>query len=121
MAMFATAGYDKPSEYSIKIWDAKTRELVATLKGHTNSVWCLAWSQDGKTLISGSFDHSIRTWITKTWKQLALLDGHTSAVLGNGIAISPNGRILASASADSTARLWNFENSQPISSPLHHV
>jgi WD40 repeat protein len=43
----------------------------------------------------------------------------TSTVFG--IAISPNGRILASASWDNTARLWNLENSQPISSPLQHV
>jgi WD40 repeat protein len=48
-----------------------------------------------------------------------VLDGHTATV--HGIAISPNGRILASALADDTAQLWNLENSQPISSPLHHA
>jgi WD40 repeat protein len=118
MTMFATAGDDE-SKHPIKIWDAKTGELVASFKGHKHWVWCLAWSSDGKTLISGSRDHSIRTWNTKTWKQLAVLDGHTSTVFG--VAISPNGCILASASLDNTARLWNLENSQPISSPLQHV
>jgi WD40 repeat protein len=82
-------------------------------------VWCLAWTPDGTTLISGSHDPSIRTWNTKTWKQLGVLDGHIGAVFG--LAISPNGRILASASLDNTARLWNLENSQPISSPLYHA
>jgi WD40 repeat protein len=47
-----------------------------------------------------------------------VLEGHTSYVFD--IEISPNGRILASTSVD-TARLWNLENSQPISSPLHHA
>jgi WD40 repeat protein len=120
MAMFATAGYDESIPHPIRIWDAKTGELVATLNEHTDWVWCLAWTPDGETLISGSADHSIRTWNTKTWKQLALLDGHTDSGI-YAIAISPNGRILASVSLDNTARLWNLENSQPISSPLHHA
>ena len=46
------------------------------------------------------------------------MTGHTYFVCG--IAISPNGRILASASYNNTARLWNLENSQPIGSPLQH-
>jgi WD40 repeat protein len=69
-------------------------------------------------LISGSFDGLIRTWDTVTWRQTAVLMGHTALVYG--IAISPNGRILASASWDRTARLWNLENGQQIGSPLQH-
>jgi WD40 repeat protein len=125
--LIATSGYEGPSipdstESQVKIWDAKTGKLVVTLKEHTHSVWavwCLAWTPDGKTLISGSSDHSIRTWNTTNWKQITVLDGHTDAVIG--IAISPNGRILASTSWDKTARLWNLENGQPISLPLKHV
>src|SRR5205807_1898245 len=45
--------------------------------------------------------------------------GHTSLV--HDIAISPNGRILASASWDSTARLWNLENGQPIAFPAYRL
>jgi WD40 repeat protein len=45
--LFATAGRDGPwhtdlAESSVKIWDAKTGKLVATLKGHTHAVRCLA-------------------------------------------------------------------------------
>jgi WD40 repeat protein len=51
--------------------------------------------------------------------QTAVLHGHTNIVYG--IATSPNGRILASASSDNTARLWNLENGQPIGLPLEHA
>jgi WD40 repeat protein len=117
MTTIATAGYNKYEEEYLKIWDAKTGKLVANLK-HTHEVFSLAWTADGKTLISGSLDPSIRTWNTTTWQQIAVLTGHTTIVYG--IAISPNGRILASASYDNTARLWNLETGQPIGSPLQH-
>jgi WD40 repeat protein len=84
-------------------------------------VQCLAWTKDGKTLVSGSFDYSIRIWNTKTWKQIVVLNEHTSSSFVNALAISPNGRVLASASQDSTARLWNLDNGQPISSLLQHA
>jgi WD40 repeat protein len=121
--LIATGGWDgllaDSAECSIKIWDAKTGKLVATLEGHTDLVRCLAWTKDGKTLISGSFDSSIRTWNTTNWQQSTVQDDHTGVVYG--IAISPNDRILASASYDNTARLWNLDNGQPIGSPIHHT
>ncbi|KIK39017.1 hypothetical protein CY34DRAFT_808779 [Suillus luteus UH-Slu-Lm8-n1] len=122
--LIATGGRDgpytgKPIESSVKIWDAKTGKLVATLKGHTDTVLCLAWTKDGKTLISGSHDSSIRIWNTTNWQQTAVLDEHTDTIFA--IAISPNDRILASASDDKTARLWNLDNGKPISSPLQHA
>jgi WD40 repeat protein len=122
--LIATAGLDglytgEPIESSVKIWEAKTGKLVATLKGHIDAVRCLAWTKDGKTLISGSWDSSIRTWNTTNWKQTAVLNEHTDSVFA--IVISPNDRILASASWDKTARLWNLDNGQPISSPIQHA
>jgi WD40 repeat protein len=125
MTLIATCGCGcfgpEPREFSVKIWDATTGKLVTTLKGHTDDVWCLAWTKDGKTLISGSTDSSIRTWDTTNWQQTAVLDEHTNPPRPvYAIAISQNGRILASV-YDHTARLWNLENGQPISSPIQHA
>lgn len=123
MSLIATSGWDgraanKRHEHSIKIWDAKTGKLVATLKGHTWTTCSLAWTEDGKTLISKSYDRSVRTWDTTKWVQTAILE-HADYVWA--IAVSPNGRILASASDDETVRLWNLDNKQPISLPLQHA
>jgi WD40 repeat protein len=114
--MIATGGLQF-GEKSIKIWDGKTFGLVTTLKGDASAL-CMAWTADGKRLISGSTNGSIVTWNTSTWKQLAVFTAHMGAIFA--ISISPNERILASASWDKTARLWNIENGQPIGSPLHH-
>jgi WD40 repeat protein len=117
-SMIATGGYNKlENDRLIKIWDGKTFGLVTTLKLEGNA-WCMAWTADGKRLISGSIDGSIVTWNTSTWKQLAVFTGHTERIIA--ISISPNERILASASWDFTARLWNIENGQQIGSALVH-
>lgn len=118
--LIATSGHQYGAAWHlIKIWNSKTGVPVATLKGHTNGVPCLAWTADGKTLISGSHDHSIRKWNTSTWRQIAVLTKHTGNVFA--LALSPNGRILASVSQDKTAHLWDIEMGHPISSPLHHA
>jgi WD40 repeat protein len=124
MSLIATAGWDRPETEestecsNIQIWNAKTGKLVTTLKGHTEQVRCLAWTKDGKTLISGSYDNSIMTWNTTKWEQIAILDVHAEVF---ALAISPNDRILASALYDRTTRLWNLDNNQPISLPLQHA
>jgi len=78
MTMIATGGNSKDLKEFIKIWDAKTGKLITNLKGHTHTVFCLAWTADGSTLISGSYDDSIRTWNTTTWQQIHVLTGHTN-------------------------------------------
>ncbi|KAG2751654.1 WD40 repeat-like protein [Suillus brevipes Sb2] len=86
--LIATGGWARDASL-IKIWDAKTGKLVATLKGHTNTVRCLAWTKDGKTLISGSLDCSIRTWNTAKWQQTMVLDEHTGTSLKVKIRYKP--------------------------------
>ncbi|KIK33007.1 hypothetical protein CY34DRAFT_813916 [Suillus luteus UH-Slu-Lm8-n1] len=110
----ATGGYE---ENAVEIWDAKTGELLNTLE-HDYMVWSLAWTSDGKKLISGSLG-LIRTFDTATWKQIAVLEGHAFSCV-YGISLSPNNRLLASASTDNKARLWNLDTNLPVGSPLHH-
>jgi WD40 repeat protein len=111
--IFATGGF---KQNGIKVWDAKTGELVVTLK-HNRIVFSLAWTSDGKKLISTSYG-PITIFDTATWQEIAILEGHTSAVWA--ITLSSNNRLLASASDDNTARLWNLDTNLPVGPPLHH-
>ncbi|KAG2153033.1 WD40-repeat-containing domain protein [Suillus bovinus] len=106
------------NENAIQIWDTKTGGLLNTLN-HDIQVWSLAWTSDGKKLISGSRG-PIRIFDTATWEQIAILEpGHTHRV--TAISLSQNEHILASASWDKIASLWNLKTNLQVGPPLQHA
>src|SRR5262249_10858631 len=104
----ASAGLDQ----TIKLWDITTGQEVLTLRGHLDSVFCLAFSADGHQLASGSADNTVRVWDATPLEpqptpEYLTLRGHTGAV--TDVAFHPtDGRSLVSAGTDGTARLWDF-------------
>ena len=72
---------------------------------HTESVRCVAFSPDSKTLATGSDDKFIRLWDLAAGKEVRKLNGHEFAV--TSVAFSPDGLTLASGSWDKTLRLWD--------------
>jgi WD40 repeat protein len=81
--------------------------VVTTLKGHTEAVYTIAFSPDGKLVLTGSFDKTLKLWETATGKELKTFGGqagHQNLVLS--AAFSPDGRMFASGAADNTAKLW---------------
>ncbi|MGE5264750.1 MAG: WD40 repeat domain-containing protein [Acidobacteriota bacterium] len=59
---------------------------------------------DGKLVASAQEGKRIQLWQTATGTGLAPLSGHVDSV--SGIAFSPDGTRIASASTDGTVRLW---------------
>jgi len=46
----------------VRIWDARTGELLETLRGHRGSVWSVAFTPDGHGLVNGSSDKTLKYW-----------------------------------------------------------
>ena len=46
----------------VRIWDARTGELLETLRGHIHRVWDVAFTPDGRGLVSGSADETLKYW-----------------------------------------------------------
>ena len=97
----------------IRLWDVQKQELIGILKGHTDYIYTVAFSSDGKTLASGGSDKSIRLWDIKEQKQIGLLN-HKNTV--GFVAISPDGKILASGDAEGELLLWNIQEQKQIGS-----
>jgi WD40 repeat protein len=93
---------------------AQTNPLYS-LRTHIWDVSTLAFSPDGQTLVSGSFDETIQVWNLKTRKLIRSLPGHKDGV--NAVVISPDGQTFVSAggstkpTTDKTIRVWKLKQS----------
>jgi WD40 repeat protein len=101
-----------------RLWDLNAispADPSLLLRGHAEWINAVAFSPDNRRLVTGGNDKTMRVWdvsaaLNSTQRAaelqpIAILRGHEGAI--NALAVSPNGRWLASAGADATIRLWD--------------
>jgi WD40 repeat protein len=104
---FAPMGTGDQRVGAIRLYEFATGQMTQLLKGHGNTVSGLAFSPDGKRLVSGSSDNSAIIWDVKTGLILHRLSGHKYRV--NDVAFSSDGTLVATASDDETLKLWRAD------------
>ena len=103
---------DDPGLSAAALWDACDGRHLATLSGHTAFISQVAFSHDGRWLVTASYDGTLRRWDAESGSPLGVLAGHRDWVVG--VAFSPDDRALASCSFDGTARLWDAATGEPL-------
>ncbi|WP_232668326.1 WD40 repeat domain-containing protein [Pseudonocardia sp. TRM90224] len=128
---------------SLRLWDVGSHQQIGEpitptglVEGHQvmdNTIFALAVSPDGRTAAAGGttrtsdfrnhihFDiedrYPVHVWDAESRQQIgAPLEGHTAPVVD--IVFSPDGRTIATASADRTIRLWDSTSHRQIGEPL---
>lgn len=111
-------------DHVLRLYHAETGDVVRRMVGHTAPIWCVAFSPDNRQLVSGSggwiieegefvlrnqrpipFGFDLILWDVKTGKKVRAFDGHQNWV--RGIAFTPGGESIVSASWDNSIRLWD--------------
>jgi WD40 repeat protein/tetratricopeptide (TPR) repeat protein len=89
----------------ILLWNAATGERLARFRADTGPVSALAFSPDGRFLISGGEKGTITVWDARIGEERATYRGHTSAI--SGLAINSEGTRLVSGDMQ-TVKLWDL-------------
>ena len=101
-----------------RLWETATGKEVRRFKGHSGSLTSVAFSADGRWVLtgagslSGAADNTARLWETATGKEVRRFEGHSEAVLS--VAVAPDGRWLLTGSKDRTARLWDTATGKEV-------
>jgi WD40 repeat protein len=109
-----------PGDNTVRIWDVMGGRLIATLRGHTEEIECIAFSLDGRRVATSARDdiivgarEGIRLWDASTGQLIKTLNHDDNDIIINiyDMEFSPDGHQLAVA-VNGGVILWNVETGE---------
>ncbi|GAC1501194.1 MAG: hypothetical protein NVS2B12_09240 [Ktedonobacteraceae bacterium] len=102
------------SRGDVRVWEWRqeaNQTLHLAWQAHVTNIFALAFSPDGRTLASASWDNTVKLWELERGT-LLWTGWHTGQV--NDIAFAPDGHLLGSGGDDSLIRLWDTQNGSQV-------
>ena len=99
--MLASAGDDR----TVKVWDLSTNQQLKSFS-HPKGVPSVIFGPKGQWVAAGTWQ-AVNIWDLQDGKKPRVLQGHETWV--TAIALSPDGKVLASGGADMLVKLWDPE------------
>lgn len=96
----------------LRLVDVQTGQTLRQLYGHTSGIMGGAYTQDGHTFISVSYDGTIRLWDVETGEEIRRID--VPDVMLQGLALSPDDRTILVGALDNIVRLFDLETGKEI-------
>ena len=98
--------------WALDAGESKGPATLSTLKGHTETVYSVAFSPDGQWLVSASKDRTVKMVETATGKSLLTFSGMDQDVLT--VAVSPDGKQIVSSGLESQLFWWNPKTGERV-------
>jgi WD40 repeat protein len=94
-----------PADGTVRVWEVNPQATLPVLRGHTNYVYPVAFSPDGRWIASGDWDGAVCLWDATTGEPCTTLP-HPGIV--RTLAFGPDGRWLVTAcDGDDRLRIWD--------------
>lgn len=110
--VLAVGGGQPSAKGDLRLYQTSDWKLLATLRGHDDVVFSIAFTPDGAQLASASFDQSVKLWDVKSHTMIREYHHHSDFVYA--VAFSPDGKQLVSSSKDRTIALVDVATGKSV-------